>query len=121
MDASGTKKARGKKAEAVESEVSETTQPAKKNRNKKNIALTENTLNGTESNANGAQAQTVTEADGAIPAKRLRAKKNDSAETAKVKSVPMKRAEKPTNFLDRQTMLAMYRTMYLSRRVDDKE
>lgn len=53
--------------------------------------------------------------------------KNSS--NGEIKTLKQTRAKKqaaednsqPSNFLDRETMLAIYRTMYTSRRIDDKE
>ncbi|HZH34854.1 MAG TPA: hypothetical protein VEX64_08440, partial [Pyrinomonadaceae bacterium] len=59
--------------------------------------------------------ETTVSANGTKTAKTARAKKQPEAIAETV--------EQPnaSNFLDRETMLAIYRTMYLSRRIDDKE
>jgi len=56
-------------------------------------------------------------------AKTTRSKKQPEAQSAQQQSTAIQTQEHPSanGFLDRETMLAIYRTMYLARKIDDKE
>jgi 2-oxoisovalerate dehydrogenase E1 component len=120
MNATGTKKARsqrGKKAAANKVEtatVAKAAKTAKSNGNR--TSKTNKSPRANQSNRIG-DVEILKEISGDAPPQ-----ENGIVETIadEIKTLGETRRSEQ-NFLDRETMLKIYRTMYLSRRIDDKE